>query len=181
MAVALGTLAVNISSERSVLILKRLGGTPLPRPVLITAKALAGSVLIAMVVAVLILVGTRFYGAHLVGNTAAALLVLLLGIGAFATMGIVMGGIAKPDSAVALSNLVYLGLSFLGGVFVPLDQFPSGLRTVAGALPSERMVDALQTIWTRGGTLGDTGWDIPILLAWALFAVAIGARRFRWE
>lgn len=48
-------------------------------------------------------------------------------------------------------------------------------------LPSERMADALQTIWTKGHGLGDTGLDLPVLVLWALAALLIGARRFRWE
>jgi len=181
MAAALGTVAANLSVEREAKILKRLGGTPLPRAYLILAKVAAGSILIASVITVLLLVGTLGYKAHVHGNLAAGLLVLAVGIISFSAMGIVLGGVAKPDSAAALSSLVYLALSFLGGVFVPLDQFPSGLRTIANVLPSERLNDALQTIWTRGHTLGDTGWDLPIVLAWAAAAIIIASRRFQWE
>jgi ABC-2 type transport system permease protein len=181
MAVALGTVTVNLATERRFGILKRLGGTPLPRPVLILAKMIAGGVLIAAVVAVLVLVGTLVYGAHLRGNWLEALVILMVGIICFAVMGIVLGGFIPPDSAVAVGTLVYLALSFLGGVFIPLDQFPAGLQNVAKALPSERMADALQTIWTKGEGITNTGWDLPILAAWALATLVVGGRRFRWE
>jgi ABC-type multidrug transport system permease subunit len=82
---------------------------------------------------------------------------------------------------VAIGTLVYLALSFLGGVFIPFYQFPSGLQTIGKVLPSERMADALQIIWTKGEGITNTGWDLPILAAWALAALLIGARRFRWE
>lgn len=181
MAVALGTVTVNLATERQYGILKRLGGTPLPRPALILAKVAAGAVLIAAVVIVLIIVGTQVYGAHLRGNSLEAVVVLIVGILCFATMGIVVGGIVNPSSSVAVGNLLYLALSFMGGVFIPLDQFPTGLQNLAKALPSERMADALQTIWTRGQGLSNTGWDLPIVAAWAVFALLVGARRFRWE
>jgi len=181
MASALGTLAVNLATERDTKILKRLGVTPLPRTALIGAKVVAGAVLIAAVIAVLILVGTLGYKAHVYGNVFAGLFILAVGIFSFATLGIVLGGLVKPDSSVAVSNLFYLALSFLGGVFIPLDQFPSGLRHVAEILPSERLNDALQTVWTRGQGLGDTGWDLPIVVAWALAAVLLGSRRFQWQ
>src|SRR5579872_1963190 len=45
MAASLGTLAANLSMERDAKILKRLGGTPLPRTFLILAKVVAGSAL----------------------------------------------------------------------------------------------------------------------------------------
>lgn len=180
MAVALGTVTVNLAMERQYGILKRLGGTPLPRAYLIAAKVLSSAILIAGVIIVLILVGTLVYGAHIKGNPLAALVVIVIGILAFASMGITLGGIIKPDSAIAVSNLVYLALSFLGGVFIPLQQFPAGFRNFATLLPSERMVHALQTIWTQGQGLSQTGADIAVILAWMAVALAIGARRFRW-
>src|SRR5579872_3954511 len=120
MAASLGTVAVNLADERTSKILKRLGGTPLPRAGLLLAKVVAGSLLIAAVIAVLLLVGTLGYKAQVRGSVLAGLLVLALGIVSFAAMGIVLGGVVKPDAAVALSSLVYLTLSFLGGVFIPL-------------------------------------------------------------
>jgi ABC-2 type transport system permease protein len=181
MAVSLGTVCVNLANERQLHILKRLGGTPLPRWMMIVSKVIAGALLVAAVVTILVLVGTLVYGAHLRGNPFSAILVLAIGVAAFAVMGIVLGGTIQAESAVAVANLVYLALSFMGGIFVPLNQFPKGLQNAATLLPSERLADALQTIWTRGQGLADTGLDIPILAAWAVVVLLIGSRTFRWE
>ncbi|MGI8967773.1 MAG: ABC transporter permease [Chloroflexota bacterium] len=110
MAVALGTVTVNLAGERQYGILKRLGGTPLPRITLMVAKVVAGAVLIAAVVVVLILVGTLVYGAQIKGNPLAALAILVVGVLSFACMGIVLGGIVKPDSSIAVANLFYLAV-----------------------------------------------------------------------
>lgn len=181
MAVALGTVCTTLANERHTHVLKRLAGTPLPRVSIIGAKILAGSVLIAGVIAVLILTGTLVYGAHIRGSIPAGILILVVGILSFAGMGILLGGTVKPDSSVAVANLVYLAFSFLGGVFVPLNQFPTGLRNVATLLPSERMADALQAVWTKGEGLGSTGLDLPVVIAWGLASLLVAARLFRWE
>lgn len=181
MAVSMGTVTVNLASERQYGILKRLGGTPLPRASLVAAKIIAGSLLVAAVVVVLLLVGTLVYHAHIKGNMLAAVAVLIIGILCFATIGIVLGGIVKPDSSVAVANLIYLAFSFLGGVFVPLKDFSPNLRDFATLLPSERMNDALQTIWTQGHGLGQTGLDLPVIVLWAAAVLIIGSRRFKWE
>lgn len=181
MAIALGTVAVNLAQERQFGILKRLGGTPLRRIVLLAAKVVAGAVLVAAVVVVLILLGVLAYGAHLQGNPLSALIVIAAGILCFTSMGIVLGGVIKAESAVPVANLTYLAFSFLGGVFIPLDQFPATLQRLATLLPSERMVDALQRIWGKGLGLSSTGQDIPVLLLWTVVVMAIGARRFRWQ
>src|SRR5579862_3328917 len=55
MTVALSTLVVNLANERQARILKRLGGTPLPRATLVGAKVIAGAFLAAAVIIVLVL------------------------------------------------------------------------------------------------------------------------------
>lgn len=181
MALSLGTLAVNLANERQFHILKRIGGTPFPRSYLLAAKVIAGTLLAAAVIAVLILAGTLIYGAHVQGNPLAAVLVLLVSVLSFAAMGIALGGMVKPDAAVAVGNLVYLTLSFLGGVFIPLTQFPSGLLDVARMLPSEHAVKAIQDIWTEGHGLNTVGGDLLVVAAWGVAAAIIGARRFSWQ
>ena len=180
MAVALGTLSSNIAFEREFKILKRLGGTPLPRLYLLLAKIIAGALLAGAVIAVLLLFGTFAFHAHLHGNILGSLAVLAVGVLSFAAIGIAIGGTVKPDSAVAVGNLIYLALSFLGGVFIQLDQFPSGLLTVARFLPSEHMVHAMQSMWTFGEGLNQVGGDLLVTAAWGAAAVIFGARRFRW-
>jgi ABC-2 type transport system permease protein len=181
MSVALVTLAINVATERQFGILKRLGGTPLPRASLVAAKIISGALLAAAVIVVLVVLGITAYHAQLRGNMAAAILVLIVGILSFAAMGITFGGIVKPDSAAAAANLISLTFAFLGGVFIPLDQFPETLRNIAQVLPSERLNDALQAIWTKGQGLGATGSDLLVVALWAAAALALGARRFRWE
>lgn len=181
MAVALGTGSISLALERQYGILKRIGGTPLPRVYLLAAKIVAIALLVTAVIIVLVVVGIVFYGASLKGNQLSALLVLVVGVFCFSVMGMVMGGTIKPDSSVAVSNLVYLALSFLGGIFIPFDQFPSGLRHLSQVLPSERMVDALQTIWMRGEGLSKTGMDLPVLALWTAAVLVLGIRRFKWE
>ncbi|MGH2447702.1 MAG: ABC transporter permease [Chloroflexota bacterium] len=181
LAVALSNVAANLAGERQYGILKRLQGTPLRRWMIVMGKVLAASVLLVGVILVLVVVGILVYHAQLLGNQLAAILVLAVGILSFAAMGISMGGIMKADSAVAVGSLVYLALSFLGGVFIPLSQFPPGLHRIAEFLPSARLVDALRQIWTYGHGLGSTGMDLPIVLAWGVGALLVAGRRFRWE
>src|SRR5437899_2022235 len=68
MAVALGTISGNLANERHFGILKRLGGTPLPRATLIVAKITAAAGLAAAVIGVLIIVGMIGYHVELKGN-----------------------------------------------------------------------------------------------------------------
>ncbi len=181
MAVAMGTVSANLAADRQYGILKRLGGTPLPRSFLIGAKIIAAAILIAAVLVVLIAVGIIGYHIQLRGNQLIALLVLIVGVLTFSAIGITLGGVVKSDAAVPAGSLLYLAFSFLGGVFVPLYQFPSGLRQVAQYLPSERMVHAMQSVWTQDKGFSSVEQDILVMLLWAAGAILVAIRRFRWE
>ena len=182
MAVCLGTISANLAQERQFGILKRLGGTPLPRFYLLIAKAIAAGILAGAVIVVMLAVGILGYHVHIHGNQLVAVVVLVIGILSFACMGMTLGGTVKAEAAVAAGSLLYLALSFLGGVFVPLYQFPQNLRTAAMYLPSERMVDAMQQVWTFGhGFNSAVRGDLWVMLVWLVVAVFVAVRRFRWE
>jgi ABC-2 type transport system permease protein len=182
LGLALNTIAITIAFERQYGILKRLGGTPLPRQTLIVAKIGAAVVLITAVEVVLFVLGVAAYGASLKGNAVLVVLILVVGMLCFAAWGITLGGLAKPDSVQAFSTLVFLFLGFLGGVFVPLQQFPSSLRNFALVLPSSRMVDGLQQVMTYGhGFTPQVRDDLVVIAIWLFVALAWGRRRFRWE
>ena len=181
MAVALGTISANVANERFAGILKRLGGTPLPRPVLIAAKVVAAAALGGGVIGVIVCVGIFVYHVSLKGSQPAVILVLAVGIVTFAAIGITLGGIVKSEAAVAAGALLNLAFAFLGGVFIPRYQFPPELRKFSQYLPSERMVHAVQAIWTYNQGLSAVSQDLLVMGLWALAAIAIASRRFSWE
>lgn len=67
---------------------------------------------------------------------AGSLLLLWLGSIPFALIGVLLGQVGSASSAQPRGMVVLLGSAFLGGVFVPIDQLPSGLESVAQWYPS---------------------------------------------
>ncbi|MFF4775421.1 ABC transporter permease [Microtetraspora fusca] len=59
-----------------------------------------------------------------------------LGTLPFALLGLVIGQFATPQNLAAYQGGVVLLLSFLGGLFIPVTEFPGVLATVAKALPT---------------------------------------------
>ena len=47
-------------------------------------------------------------------------------------------------------------------------------------LPPAHLTSALHTILVEGHGLGQTGWDLPIVAAWAGIATLFAARRLSW-
>ena len=54
-------------------------------------------------------------------------------------MGLALGYFAKPNSAPAMVNLVYLPMSFCSGLWIPIFMLPHVLQKVALVLPPYHM------------------------------------------
>ena len=175
-------VAFSIVAWRQKGMLRRLRLTPLPLYEFATARVIF-HLMIAIVQAVILLaVGRVLFGVHLVGNVLALLPLVLLGSIAFIALGMCIGGrVNTEDATAALSNLIVLPMTFLGGVFFPLDSAPAPVRVIAHFLPLTYLADGLQDVAVRGHSFTST---LPNLGVLALFAVALSAlalRLFRWQ
>lgn len=170
--------AIGTGFERRYGVLKRLGATPLPRSGLILAKTLC-VVLVELLQAVVIVLVALALGWHPHGNPLSVLLFLLLGTAAFSGFGLLMAGTLRAEATLAAANLVYLLLLVLGGVVFPLTKFPVGVRSVLELLPISALSDGLRQILRHGTAL--PGRDLLVLAAWAIAALLLAVRFFRWE
>jgi len=186
-ALALGIIAsglVNLgiatAYERSYGVLKRLGGSPLPRSGLIAAKIASILVLEVVQVALLVAVAALVLGWRPATGTSPGLAVVavLLGTFAFAGLGLLMAGTLSAEAALALANGLFLGFLMLGGIVLPLDHLPAALEVVARLLPASALADLFRV--ALSGT-GEIGGPIVVLVAWGLAAVGLSIRSFRWE
>ncbi len=178
-ATGLVNLGIATAYERHYGVLKRLGGSPLTRSGLMTAKiatVLVVEVLqIALLGAIAVGLGWRIGpGASLVLFVAA----WLLGTLAFAGLGLLLAGTLRAEATLALANAAFIACLLLGGIVVPVDHLPGLLAAVASVLPAAALSDAFRAAL---GTGGGSGASFAILAVWAVGAVALTARTFRWE
>ena len=178
MSTAMVGLGIATGFERHYGVLKRLGATPLGRPALLAAKT--GSVLAveALQVAVLVPVALAL-GWDPSGSAALALVAVLLGTVAFAGIGLFMAGTLRGEVNLAAANGLYLVLLLLGGMVVPLEELPSGLRAVARLLPAGALSDALHGALSAGADVPERAW--VVLVAWAVVAPLAAGFTFRWD
>jgi ABC-2 type transport system permease protein len=179
-ATSLVNLGIATAYERNYGVLKRLGGSPLTRTGLLTAKMSA--VLVVEVVQVILLVAI----ASLVlgwqpGPDASVVVViaaLLLGTLAFAGLGLFMAGALRAEATLALANGLFLGFLLLGGIVLPVSHLPGPLAAVAAVLPAAALADAFRAGLGYGG---DPLGPLLVVAAWGVAAVVLAARTFRWE
>lgn len=147
--------------------------TPLPVWQLIVGSALWSYLLTSFRVMVYLLFGAIFLSLDLSrANVAAALLILLLSVLSFASIGVMVAALimvikrGDPLTAV-LANSANL----LGGVFYPVAILPTGLQWLAACLPLTYALRGLRLAVLEGAT-----WTAvaPDLLALALFCLLLG-------
>jgi len=59
----------------------------------------------------------------------------------FLAMGTVIGTMKKVETASGISNLIYMALAITGGMWMPIEVFPSMMQTIAKWLPSYHFAD----------------------------------------
>jgi ABC-2 type transport system permease protein len=178
MSTAMVSLGIGTGFERQYRVLKRLGATPLGRPRWVAAKISMVAVIEILQVVVLSLVAIAL-GWRPDGPVVLALPALALGTAAFAGIGLLMAGTLRGTATLALANGLYLVLLLLGGMVVPLDELPAGIRAVAELLPAAALSETVNGVLREGADASARAW--AVLVAWAVAAPLAAMRWFRWE
>jgi ABC-2 type transport system permease protein len=178
---SLVNLGIATAFERSYGVLKRLGGSPLPRAGLIAAKI--ATVVVVQVGQAILLIGVA---ATALGwtpgpGTSLAICLAAFGLGTltFAGLGLLLAGALRAEATLASANGLFLALLLLGGIVLPVDHLPELLAVVARILPAAALSDALRI--GLGAAAGDATGPLAVLAAWGIGATVLTARTFRWE
>jgi ABC-2 type transport system permease protein len=178
LATAFANLAIATAFDRSYGVLKRLGATPLGRPRLVAAKALAVLVVIALQTLVLA-VAALALGWRPDVEPLPLILGLVLSVAAFTGLALVVAGRMRALVALAVANAVFVVLLLLSGMVFPLDKLPAGVRSAARALPSTALAETARGALSADAPVPGRVW--PVLVVWALASIALAVALFRWE
>ena len=176
MSTAFTSLAIATGFERRYGVIKRLGSSPLPRSGLLLGKV--GALLLVEVLQVLVISAVALgLGWQPDASISAAVLAMVLGTAAFASLGLFVAGVLRAEATLAAANLVYLLLMAGGAVVLPSTAY-GAFGGVARLLPSGALGDGLRAaFWS-----GDVHWTSMLVLAvWTTVGAGLTARTFRWE
>jgi ABC-2 type transport system permease protein len=177
------TPLVTLTTQRESGQLKRYRGTPVPAWTFIASLILRSLVLVAMMIVVILVLGSIAYGVDINGEAILGLVVYaVLGTAAMCALGIALSAFAPDaDAASVIGPFSAVILSFVSGVFIPVDQLPTWLEDFGRVFPLYHLAAGIQTaLGTSSGT-GLTGNDVVSLVIWAAAGMLIAVRRFRWE
>ncbi len=137
MGASLFGFGVSLAMERGQGWLQVKRASPMPIAAYFLAK-LVNAVIFSLVISlVLLAIGITFGHVHISVPVAVRLVgILLAGAVPFSAMGLAIGYFAKPNSAPAVVNLVYLPMAFCSGLWIPMFMLPGTLRTIAKVMPA---------------------------------------------
>lgn len=154
--VSLFGFGVYIAVERGQGWLQVKRTTPMPISAYFVAK-----MIMAMLFSAIILIGLFILGAVSgngtmpLGNALKLFAVLIPGAITFCAAGLAVGYFAGPNSASGIVNLIYIPMSFLSGLWIPIWALPKTIQGIAMFLPGFHLSQiALGVIGAgRGGSM----------------------------
>lgn len=178
------TLAISLTAMRESGMLKRYRGTPVPSWVFIASLILRSLVLVVLMVVALGLVARFAYGVEFNGETVGGLVIyLVLGTFTMCTLGVALTSVtSSTEAASAIAPFSVVILSFVSGVFIPVEELPSWLVEIGEIFPLSHIAKGLQDVLAPS----TTGWglsatNVAILGGWGIAGLLVAARTFRWE
>jgi len=180
-AASLVALGIATAYERAYGVLKRLGGSPASRGMVVTGKIFATLIVEAVQAVLLVALASVVLGWRPGDGAEVAVVAsaLVLGTAAFAGLGLLLAGTLRAEATLALANGLFLVSLLIGGIVVPIGRLPEPLADVARALPGAALADALRI--GLGAVAGDPTPALLLLAGWALILVTAAAWRFRWD
>jgi ABC-2 type transport system permease protein len=178
------TLAITLTTYRESGLLKRYRGTPVPAWTFIVSLILRSLVLVALMVVALGLVAHFAYDVDFGAAAVGGLVVyLVLGTFTFCCLGVALTtAITSTEAASAIAPFSVVILSFISGVFIPVEELPGWLVEIGEVFPLAHLASGLQTVLSPSTDgWGLNGENVAILAGWGIAGLLVAARFFSWE
>jgi ABC-2 type transport system permease protein len=179
---ALAGLAIAIVIRRESGILKRIRATPLPAATYLAAILLSTLVVFLLQMALTIVLGLVLFDADAPASWVGLVLVLLLGVAAFAGMGFGVASLIRSDEgASAVVNLIVLPMAFLSGSFGSTADYPKVLQAVSDVLPLTYLLRLTKDAYLNGEYPSSDLAAVAVVVAWGVAGYLVAVRRFGWQ
>ena len=179
--VGLSSFSSNIRQAQTTGTLEAMLSTPTSLPAIILSSALWDYWMTTFRVFIYLGIGVLFLKVDLKqANLASAILVLLLTILVFSSLGIIAASfimvLKRGDPIAWIFNSAS---SFLGGVYYPVAVLPQWLQFLAWLLPITYALEALRLALLNGATIGQLSLQILVLLIFCLVLLPASLIAFR--
>jgi ABC-2 type transport system permease protein len=145
---ALFGIGVGLASERAAGWLEVKRASPMPPMAYLLAKCFTAVAFGIIIVSILTLLGVAFGGVSLsAGELVKMLGMTVVGAVAFASMGLLLALIIPANAAAGIVNLIYLPMSFLSGLWIPIRFLPHWVQRIAPMMPTYHLGQLMLNIF----------------------------------
>jgi ABC-2 type transport system permease protein len=182
MSTTFNALAMNITFLREEGVLKRIHGTPMPPVSYLTGVAANAVSNATFQVVIVVLAGRLFFGIGWPKDWLELAVFAVVGVATLAALGVAFSHVIPNfDAAPAYTNIVFLPVIFISGVFYDVDTAPQFLTDIARVLPLTHVIDGFSAAMVTGAPLSDHAGDLAVVAAWGLVGAFFAVRGFSWE
>jgi ABC-2 type transport system permease protein len=177
-------LAGGLAVQRDSGLLKRMRGTPLPGWAYVAGRVGSTAAVSVIMAALMLVLGRVLFDVHLRAAAVPAVVVaVLLGAATFAALGMAaVALIPNAEAAPVVANVLILPLSFISGIWYPMNGAPTWLLDLAKVFPVEHLAAMLHTAFdplNHGSAF--SGNDVLVLGLWLAVGVRLAMRFWQQE
>ena len=179
MAPAIFGFGISVASERDRGWLDLKRASPSSAVSYIGAKICSTLIFASMSLIIIYAIAGFAAGVSLpTGTWAMMLMVHVLATFPFILIGLSIGFLCNNNAAVAISNVFFLALAALGGLWIPITIFPDAMKMFAMILPSFHLSEIALHV---SGAPGQRDIMMNIMAIVAITFVLLGFTRFAWS
>lgn len=168
---------VAVEKDRGMLAMKQI--SPMPIAAYFFAKVSTAMVFAIIITTLLFVVAIVIAGVSMsFSQWLGTFFAILPGVLPFCVIGLFIGLTVKADAAPAVVNLIYLPISFLSGLWIPVMHFPELLQKLALILPPFHFSQLILKV--QGADMGmSVTFHLVVLLAYTLLFGVLAHRAFK--
>lgn len=130
-------IGVGLSGDLSAGWLELKRASPMPPLAYLLAKCVTAMAFAVIIATILSAMGIGFGGVHMLPSEYFKMLGLVVaGSIPFACLGLLLALVAPFNAAPGFANMLYLPMSFLGGLWLPIEAMPGFLQKIAFLWPT---------------------------------------------
>jgi ABC-2 type transport system permease protein len=166
-------IGVGLAGELAAGWLELKRASPMPAAAYLFAKCASAVAFGLIIVSILTAIAVSFGGVSLSSIELIKMFgMTIVGSISFASMGLLLAQLVPANAAPAIVNLIYLPMSFLSGLWMPLRFMPHWLQHIAPALPTYHLSQLMLHIFGYGDSMSlATHWNA--LLGFTLLMLGI--------
>lgn len=172
-------VSVTLSNERTLGWLELKQASPMPAWTYLLAKLLTAMFFALIIFVVLLTIGKTMGGVVLSATQILHMgLVVLGGVIPFAALGLLLAMVIPPNAATGIINLIYLPMSFMSGLWMPLSNLPKWLQKIAPVWPTYHLA-RIELVSAGFDLEGSLAMHWVWLACFSAVALALAAVMFR--